>query len=257
MTYYDTPTAPIFDFYKKPVINLSVLCVPVPPAPERLCIKLPFGTELCPTSSRVNVGVLEYTTHALEVVSTALAPMMPFFRIMDAILSIAKTLTVIKDVIGPPPNFKPLLDALSELVPKIVYLAKSMPIFTLPLMVVSVLDMFIDLVEGAAIEFTTLARHIKRIQTAQINVAQAPGLAVLIGCAQTSVETQMDNVEHLLAVVNPVIDIINIIAAAFGVQGDFPLPKFEGIAPVDALATAALLTELATKLHVIRNAIPL
>lgn len=250
-------TGTFFDFAQRPVIDLGILCTPIELNPKKLCIKLPFGTEICPSYSYINIGPLEYTLQAFQAVSNVLTPLVPFFKVLDAILSIAKTLVAVKDCLGPPPSPKPLIELLAELAPKIIYLAKQMPIFTIPLMAVNIIDMIIALLEGAAVEFENLARHFQKIQQAQINVNQAAGLSSIIGCASASAATHMDNLEHLLACVNPVIDVINLLTAAFSVSGPFPLKRWEGIQARDAIAQAILLRAIADELHIVRNKIPL
>ena len=254
-------TGPVFSFDQRPVINLSILCSPIGPTPKQLCFTLPGDFEICPSTGHINIGTFEYAKLALGLASTALAPLGPVFRILDVVLSLAKCLAVIPEVIGPPPRPQKLVELLKDLADKVLGLARLVPALSVPIMVLQLIDMLIATFDGAAEEFFSLAHHLQRIQQAEINVNQAPGLLPIITCAHASLAQQMDNLEHVLAAVNPVIDLINLFVELVpGLRGNphFPLKPFQGL-PIGALPfeMGVGVQAVASELHLVRSYIPI
>lgn len=247
----------IIDFEKRPVVDLSALCVPIPEYPKELCLTLPGGLQFCSTTGHLQLGSFEYARAAMAQMNPALAPLGPIFKVIDAILSVEKCLSTIPDILGPPPNPKKLKDALEDLAEKMVLVAKLMPIFSVPLMVLQMIDVFIATLDSAGQELTSLAKYIQRIQQAELVVNQSQGLAQIIKCAVSSKDAQISNLEHMFGAINPTIDMINLFAALAQLRDGFPIPRFEGVMPPEPLLLGALLQDMATKMRVIRSAIPI
>jgi hypothetical protein len=233
-------------------IDLQALCVPIAEAPRDLCITLPGGLEVCAQSGDLPPSLFGYAKLALGAANSAMAPLGPIFTIIETITAIQKCLTAIPGILGPPPNPKKLLDALVELAEKIEKLLKLLPQLSVPLMVVQLIDVIIATIEGAASELSAIARQVERLSAAQSLVSQAPGLSVMILCAQTSIDTQLSNIERAFASINPIIEVINLLGSLAGLK---PLPPFEGL-PGDPIDAVTVLHSAADSLRVVRSAIP-
>lgn len=246
----------LIDFEKRPIADLSALCVPIPEFPKELCLTLPGGVEFCNTTGHLQLGSFEYARAALAQMNPALAPLGPIFKVIDAILSVQKCLSVIPDILGPPPNPKKLKDALEDLAEKMLLVAKLAPIFSVPLMVLQMIDVFIATLEAGASEMLSLARYVQRLQQAQLVATQSPGLLPIIKCAQSSKDVQMSNLEHMFGTINPTIDMINLFAALAQLRTGFPIPRFEGVMPPEPILFGTLLQDIAIKMRVVRDYIP-
>lgn len=250
----------VIDFQKRPIVDLSILCEVPPQFPKPLCITLPGGVEICPQPSLMHLGVMEYARMAIGMANVALAPLVPFFRVVDVIVSIQNVLSVIPDILGPPPNPAPLIDALAKLLEKMKFLLRMVPALSVPIMILNLLDVVILNLEGFISELHSLARFKRQIQQAQIGAADAVGLVAILKCAQSQYDAQMGNLEHMFATINPIIQIVNLLAQLAQLGDPFPLKMFESVdttfagGPEDI---AAVLQTIVDKLSFVRAAIPI
>lgn len=247
----------IIDFSKRPVVDFSELCAPVPGMPKQLCLTLPGGMEICTQPGYLHLGLFEYVRLAMGMANSSLAPLGPIFRILDAVAAIQRCLSVIPEILGPPPNPKKLFDALADLAEKMKLVAKLMPMLSVPIMLLQMLDIFIATLEAASHELISIARYLERIQQADLAANQAPGLAEIVKCAKSSAAIQMSNIEYMFASINPTIDMLNMFAGLAQLGDPFPIPHFGGAMPEDPVPAAEALQRVADHLHFIRQSIPI
>jgi hypothetical protein len=247
----------VIDFDQRPVVNLGLLCAPLPGFPKQLCLTLPGGVEICTSASHLHLSPLDYAKQALAMANGALAPLTPFFRVADVILSIVDCLKAIPDILGPPPKPQKLIVELKKLVEKVKLIIEMMPIFSVPILLLQMLDIVIATINGLAAEVSSIAYLANNIQTAQIAAGDANGLFDIIKCAQTAVSTQLENIEVMFAAINPILGILNLLAQLAQLGDPFPIPPFEGLPHDDLDAIAQLLKDLAQKLQDVRNTIPI
>src|SRR5262249_41208743 len=110
---------------------MSTTCpdaLPLAPAPQKL--SLPGGAQL------VDQDVL-------RVAQPAIAPLTPFFQLLDVIMGVVKVLKAVPDAFGPPPDPTAIISALGEIAPKVAKLANLVPQLSVPIMVVNSLDVVI------------------------------------------------------------------------------------------------------------------
>src|ERR1700742_140941 len=231
----------------------SALCVPVPEYPKPLCLTLPGGAEVCPSTGELPPALFTFAKIALGAANSAMAPLAPIFTIIEVITSIQKCLAAVPGIVGPPPDPSKLVQALEDLAEKMSKLLQLIPQLSVPLMVVQLIDIIIATIDGAASEMTSLARFLATIQQAEFLAAQAPGLNPIALCARSSLEMQMSNIEASFASINPIIDLVNMLGALAGLK---PLPSFEGGLPADPTQGAQRLQAVADTLRVFRSAIP-
>lgn len=235
-------------------LDVNALCVPVPEYPKPLCLTLPGGAEVCAQTGELPPALFTFAKIALGAANSAMAPLAPFFTIMEVITSIAKCLAAVPGIVGPPPDPSKLLAALEELAEKMKKLLLLTPQLSVPLMIVQLIDIIIATIDGAASEMTSLARFLVTIQQAEFAAAQSPGLNAMAICARGSLEMQMSNLESAFASINPIIELINLLAALAGLK---PLPSFAGGLPKDPTQGAQHLQAVADTLRVFRSAIPI
>jgi hypothetical protein len=247
----------VVDFTQRPVVAFDGLCAQPPQMPRELCINLPGGVQVCNQVGYVQMGLFEYARAALQMANTALTPLSPVFRIIDVCVSIQNTLMSIKDLVGPPPKPAKFLEQLAILIQKVKELIKLLPLFTVPIIIVQTIDIMIANFQGAAAEVRTLAAYLARIQAAEIAAADAASMAGLVDCARTTAQAQLANLQTMLGTMNPMIDIINLLASLGQLGKPFPLPPFEGAPPEDMNVIADALDAAADALLVVREAIPI
>lgn len=253
-TLATTPTGSIIHTDRYPFIDLSILCVPIPEMPRDLCLTFPGGFDVCALSGAIPIGGFEAVQNILTSASTAMAPLGPIFKIIEAINSIMKCFTAVLDALGPPPDPTKLKAVVKDLEEKVIALAKLSPVLSIPLLVLQLIDVLIAFTDSLASELTSIARYVKAIQDAQFAAAQAPSLAAIIKCARSNYETQMSNVERAFASVNPIINVINVFCQLAKLK---PIAQFEGQLPPEPLVAAATIKSSADKLRALRALIPI
>ena len=110
----------------------------LPPTPDAQPLLLPGGAVLLDPD-------------VLRLAQPALAPLTPFFQILDAFLGIVKVVQAIPDALGPPPNPTGIVSALADLAPKVAALAGLVPQLSVPLTVVSSLDAVVGVLRQASV----------------------------------------------------------------------------------------------------------
>lgn len=250
------------DFTKRPIVDISALCEPIPTFPKKLCITLPGGVEVCSQPSLLQLGLLNYARAGVDMASAVLAPLTPLFKVMDVVVSIKNVLSTIPDVIGPPPNLKPFLEALTKLTERVVALVRIMPAFSVPIMALNLLDMIILNLEGFVAELRSLQRFKEQIARAQIGAADAFGLQAIVKCSEAQYDAQMSNLEHMFGTLNALFDLIDLFASLAGLGDPFPIAeaiasKSNGKFSGSASDAADALEHIADFLHTVREAIPI
>lgn len=239
-------------------LNLGELCVPTPELPSKpLCLTLPGGTELCPPMGYQHLGLLEYAREAVGLANTALAPMRPVFEVIEVLALIEQCLSKIPDILGPPPNPKPLIETLIKLAEKMKLVLKLSPPFSAPIMLVQILDMLIANLYGLASELFAVARYVASIETATNQVGHLPEMKDILDCVWKNVDVQMSNLQKMFASINPTIDLLNVIAKLAQIGDPFPLEPFQSDLNKGPRAAGEAIQLLAEKLQAVRVMIPI
>ena len=215
----------------------------LPPGPELQKLSLPGGASLL-------------DANVLRVAQPALAPLTPVFQIIDAVLGVVKVLQAIPDAFGPPPDPTSIASALADLAPKIEKLAGLIPQLSVPLTVVSALDVSINLLQQASTRLDSIDALVQKA-TKAAGRAQAlgdPQLAQLAACAQEDVQTATANFVNELA---PLAGVLELLGPLLSLIGGPTLPTLDSLKGVPLADLRTALTDLITTLTSIRQAIPL
>lgn len=191
-------------------------------------------------------------------IGPAMAPMKPFFDVLDLALSIFRCVQAIPDCIT---KLDPseLLDCLPALAKAVDMVLKLIPQLSLPKMVKAIIHNLATLVRGVAGDLRYIQSQIERIAQAIDKAADLQDVQLngLLTCAQSNVEQTVFSTADALKGIGRIILLVNILIGLFG--GD-EIPCFsEGF--LDAMADGfdaliEMLTTLATLLDEIANAIP-
>lgn len=239
-------------------ISLADLCKSVPQMPrEQLCLTLPGGAEFCPNPTVYSTGMLEYAQLALGHANSALAPLRPVFELIEAIQLIVKCLETIPDVIGPPPNPQPLIEVLGKLAQKMQLIVKLAPPFTIPIILVQVLDMILVNMQGVVDELMAIARQLQSIEFAKNANVDVGEFRNILNCVSDATNAQMSNLQKMMASINPVIEMLNTFAQMAGIGDPFPLRPYESRMDRPIVEMAEEAQEFVNTLRAIRRQIPI
>jgi len=191
-------------------------------------------------------------------IGPAMAPLQPFFNLLDTVLAIFRCVQAIPKVITEldPSELLNCIPALAELIDQIL---KLIPQLSIPKMIIAAIKNLAALLRAIAADFLYLQSQLQRIadmidRAADLNDVKLNGFLV---CAQDTVEGSVMSTAEALKGIGRIILLINILIGLFGGE---EIPCF-GTLISDNLAEGFdvivdLLTGLADVLEMIADAIP-
>jgi hypothetical protein len=218
-------------------------CVTVPPAPPNVQLTLPGGASL------VHQDIA-------TVAQSALAPLMPLFDVIDALVTAIGVVQAIPDALGPPPDPSGIIALLPELGEKLSKLLGLIPQASVPLTAVGLVDAVIAALEQARSQLNALVEQVERIARAVERASEIgdPELARLATCARDGVAQSVSNVGSSLGAVG---GILGLLRALMGLIGGPEIPDLGSLDGLPIDQAMALLDDLVTTLRTVRGAIPL
>jgi hypothetical protein len=214
------------------------ICEALPLVQADLCVTFPGAVEICALPPVPVPDLYALAKMCLAQLNTALAPLQPIFTIIETILAIFDCVQAIPDALGPPPDPSGLLEcipALQALVERILALVHAVSFLEFAK---DVLGVMITFFAGCAREVQAIASLISQIEDAR-NLSPLPiGLLQALACADESAENALGNIGRALALINPIIRLLNFIGGPVGMP---EIPEFTGTLGADEIGVAAAL----------------
>lgn len=181
------------------------ICIQLPEVPDPFTLTLPGGVEI----EHINL---------LDLIQPALAPLVPLFNIVDTIVALFNCIKAIPDTLGPPPDPTALAECVPELAEKVSQLLKLIPMLSLPLMIVGLIDLVINTLAQARDVLVHLQIQMEQILNAidRATDLDDAGLMAIIQCAQANVAQEAANVGKMLASLGKLIGLINLFMGMIG-----------------------------------------
>jgi hypothetical protein len=234
-------------------------CKPIPRLPAPRQIVFPGGaalSQVLAAGSEIPSG-LDTATNLLAQASPAMAPLMPIFNILDAVLALVECVQAVPDALGPPPDPAKMVEALSGLAEKLPKLLDLVPQLAAPRMVLGMLDTLIDFLEGLRDQIEAILLQAERTQAARAKAEQLgdENLLHIAGCAQGHAQAQLQAMADSLAPMNTLAGALNLFLGLLGLP---EVPAFDGlIDSANPEAGFAAIDALVDTLRSIRDAVPL
>jgi hypothetical protein len=220
------------------------LCIELPPVDDPFEIPLPGGVSI-------------ETVDPLELLQAALAPLAPFFKVLDVVLQIFNCIKAIPDCFSLPPDPSGLFRCVPELAKKIVALLELIPILTIPIMVKRLLKLVLRTLAKVRDQFVQLQAEMTRIEGAIDRAKKLgdPGLMAIARCAQANVAQEAENVMKSLAGVGRLLLIIQLFMSLIPGAPQIPDLSSLGGQPLNAIIEP--LDAVVEVLTIVNDAIPL
>ena len=238
----------------------SDLCIALPGIPSVEDICLPGG--VCLSYVWDGIGKIPHITDMpldfFSQIGPAMAPLKPFFDLLNTVIQVFKCLNAIPDAITSldPSELTECLPVLAELVDQLL---KQIPQMSIPKMVISAIKMVAQVISGVATDLRYIESQLQRVAT-QIDRAAELGNVSMNGflvCAQGDLEDSISATSQALGGIGRIVLLINVFMGLIGGQ---EIPCFSTIIEdniaegfdkvIDLLETlGAVLTDIA-------NAIP-
>jgi hypothetical protein len=234
-------------------------CKPIPRLPAPRQIVFPGGaalSQVLAAGSEVPSG-LDAATNLLAQASPAMAPLMPIFNIIDAVLALVECVQAVPDALGPPPDPAKMVEALSGLAEKLPKLLDLLPQVATPRMVIGMVDTLIDFLEGLRdqIEAILLQAERTRAATAKAEELGDANLLHIAGCAEAQGQAQLQAMADALAPMNTPMSALSLFLGLLGLP---EVPALDGLINIENPEDAFVrIDDLINLLRSIRDAVPL
>jgi hypothetical protein len=230
-------------------------CIKIPESPIPKGLTLPGGGVL---SQLLAAGhdSLDAVMNLLAQGNSAMAPLIPIFNIIDAVIALFNCVQALPDALGPPPDPSKLSKCIPGLVEKIDQLLALLPQRSLPLLIIGIIDCLVDYLIGVRQQLLGLIEHLAQVASAATRAEELGdvNLLDLVKCAEDKVEIQLDAINDSVTPINKTIALLNVFLEMLG------LPKVPDLGviitdnPEDALAPIDGTIDL---LKSIRDSVPM
>jgi hypothetical protein len=166
----------------------------------------------------------------LDQMQPAIAPLVPLFNIIEAIVYIKKVFEAVITALGPPPDPTALIDAIPGLSEAIAKLAKLAPQISIPLMAINLLDCIIGELQRLKSFVSGLLLQLARIAAVLEKAAELndPQLNLIALCSQARLEGNLDDRMKALFVVGRLLGALRSLLDLIGIGGEL-IPDIEEI----------------------------
>ena len=233
-------------------------CITIPSLPPPKEITLPGGATLSQVLAAGSEipDSLDSATNLLSQAAPAMAPLVPMFNILDAVIAVFNAVKAVPDSLGPPPDPSVLAELIPEAAKKVDALLKLIPQLSVPLLVVGIIDCIIAFLEGIKSQLEAIVEQFAQIADAATKADELgdANLALVVDCANDNVSIQLQAMNDSLGPMNQLIGVLNIFLGLIGLP---EVPAFgallesgdpaQALEPIDQVVT--LLTNL-------RSAVP-
>jgi hypothetical protein len=234
-------------------------CKLIPRLPSPRQIVFPGGaalSQVLAAGSEIPSG-LDAATNLLAQASPAMAPLMPIFNIIDAVLALVECVQAVPDALGPPPDPAKMAETLSRLAEKLPKLLDLVPQLAAPRMVIGMLDTLIEFLEGLRDQIEAILLQAERTQAARAKAAELgdANLLHIASCAESHAQAQFQAMADALAPMNTLVSALNLFLGLLGLPA---IPALDGLIDIENPEVAfERIDDLTNLLRSLRDAVPL
>ena len=234
-------------------------CEAIPELPDPMQITLPGGATISQVISAAKSApnAVDMGLNLMQQAQPALAPLMPIFDIIEAMQALSKCTQAIPDALGPPPDPTVFAKCLPDMAKKVAKLLKLIPQLSVPLMVKDIIDVVISTLVAVRSQLLALQAQMKSVTRATKRAAELndKDLSAIAACAQGNVQQQAKNIGASIAVMAPMIGVVNDFLKKIGAP-QIPLSKVSDLSGQSLDTILVPLDALVTTLKTVRQAVP-
>ncbi len=218
----------------------------------QLCVTFPGGVEICAYLGIDKGAVGEVIRSLLAGINTALAPLQPFFNVLDVVIAIVTCIQAIPDMVAIPPDpskFFNCIPGLLEAIEKVIGLPLQ-----IPKMIKQIILIIIEAILTIIGEIEAFIDYELDILSAGTEPAWPGNLALtsILDCETGNFDLQLHNLNESLKPLNRLIGFINFFVYTFTGQ---QLPTFADLGTAAKDAIQPMKDTLATIVQIV-NIIP-
>lgn len=215
------------------------VCFELPDIPKPSQINLPAGMTLASMHSSINKipSVCDNSLSILNAVQPALAPLKPFFDILDTVIALFNCFKAVPKALGSL-NPKPIFDCIPEVIKKIEQLLKLIPQLSIPYTIISIIDNVLAMLQCL---IDTMYNWISQTEILVGRLERAAkiedsNLDAILDCAQGDIDKMQLNATEALGAIGSLVGMLNIFMSLIG-GPEIPLGLGDQIAdsPLDEI----------------------
>lgn len=228
-----------------PIPDIGGACSPLAAGPGQLCVFLPGDVVICATSGYEIGDPADIVQSFFGSLNSALAPLSPFFDILDVLKALFDCIKAIPDCLGPPPSPTPIVNCLEGLAAAIEKILALVPPFPLFKLLKSIFAVLVFGLMGFRQRLAAIIQHTLDIAAAATKAALLGNVALqsVVDCATGNAQVWLDNLNAGMAPLNRLIGLVNVLLGLAGLPCiptlDSAAATEAALAPLDA-AIAAL-----------------
>jgi hypothetical protein len=236
-----------------PLPDLSTVCIDLKVTSQELCVTFPGGAEMCVQIPGVP-DPTDVSKQLLAQANAALAPLVPVFNIVDAIIALFNCVKAIPDSLGPPPDPTKLAECIPDLAEKIDKLLKLIPQLSIPVLIAGLIDVLLFYLQGFRGQLEAIIAHQARLLAAATRAAELGNvqLRTVVDCANATMDAYLQNLNEGMKPLNRLVALLNLFLQLAGLS---PIPDFKNLGD-DAEAALAPLDAVIDSLKTIRAGLP-
>jgi hypothetical protein len=218
--------------------DLSGFCIELSTGPGELCVRLPAGVRACAHFGIETGDSGTIVRSLLGQVNGAMTPLMPFFRVLDAVKAIVDCVQAIPQAIGEL-SPEPIVQCIPEMVKKLAKLLELIPQLSVPLLVADLVDVLIVGLIAIRGELGVMLAQKSRIASAAARAATTGNIDLqsIVNCAQQNLDAQLANKQAGMAPLNRILDLVNLLLELAQLP---PIPSLDTIESLDESALTAM-----------------
>jgi hypothetical protein len=235
-----------------PLPDLSTVCIDLKVTSQELCVTFPGGAEMCVQVPGVP-DPSDVSKQLLAQANAALAPLVPLFNIVDAIIALFNCVKAIPDSLGPPPDPTKLAECIPDLAEKIDKL-KLIPQLSIPVLIGGLIDVLLFYLEGLRGQLQSVIAAQARIAAAATRAAELGNvqLRTVVDCANASMDAYLQNLNEGMKPLNRLVALLSLFLQLAGLP---TIPDFKNLGD-DAEAALAPLDAVIDSLKTVRAGLP-
>ncbi len=208
----------------------ALVCLEIPEIPDPCVALFPGGATL-------------EAPDLLELMQPALAPLMPLFDVLEAVVAIKNCIEAIPDAITQV-SPQPILDCLPTLAQRVAKLLRLLPQVSLPVLIVQIIDCIAGRLREVRAFLVRLKLQAERLAAVVERAAELddPNLSGIAACGSERLGVILSNEMKGLVVVGRLLGLLVTLFSLIGVDVDVPdlsaltgAPLDTAIEPLDAI----------------------
>lgn len=237
------------------ILRANQLCFQVGDA-RNFCVTLPGGAEICAITSLETGDVAQIVRGMIQQVNTALAPLAPFFTILDLAVAIVECVKAVPDALASfPPQPQKIFECIPGLLEALEKLLALAPPLSIPKLVKGICLVLAETLRGISTELRAMIRQNARLLAAATEAAKPGNVALVsvLDCARANFDAELANLNASMAPLNRLVGYVNLLLEL--AQVPQVIPDFDELG-ADAEQALEIVDPVIGVLEAIADAIP-